>query len=287
LSSLLGKLVDRYAPPLARLYRTARDLRAPALGADAATLPNGVRLRGESQDSVDHRMRSGEIPLFARALARCETLVDVGSNVGLFACLGAASGVHTIAIEPAPGNVRLLCHNVRANGLTGVEVIPLGVADRIGIEALYGSGQGASLIHGWGGIRANSESLIPVNTLDGLLGERLRGRRLLIKIDVEGAELSVLEGARGMLSAPASPELLVEIGFEENFDGRINPTYVETFEMLFGLGFDCLAVEAGERVDILAVRKWVERRKRDFYALNFFFGRPAVIEAEIESRTER
>jgi FkbM family methyltransferase len=253
------------------------------IGADTATLPNGMHLLGENQDSIDNRIRSNEIPLFMRALARCETLVDVGSNVGLFACIGAASGLHTIAIEPAQRNVRLLCHNIRANHLTNMEVIPLGASNRIGVSTLYGSGQGASLLHGWGGIQANSESLIPVNTLDSLLYERLHGRRLLIKIDVEGTELSVLKGAERILSTPPLLELLVEIGFEENFDGMINPNYVETFEMLLGMGFDCLSVEAGERVSIQAVRKWVDQRKRDFYALNFFFGQPTVIEEEIKN----
>jgi hypothetical protein len=55
----------------------------------------------------------------------------------------------------------------------------------------------------------------------------------LIKVDVEGAEFNLLKGAAETLSRTPPPTWVIEICLSENFPGRCNPRYVETFDLLF------------------------------------------------------
>ena len=107
---------------------------------------------------------------------------------------------------------------------------------------MWGGGTGASLVAGWASIPNADVARVPVLTMDRALGTALDGRRALILMDVEGAELSVLRGASYILSRRPSPIWIVEIMASENQPSSFNPDFVDTFSMFFDAGYRCFPV---------------------------------------------
>jgi len=84
--------------------------------------------------------------------------------------------------------------------------------------------------------------MISLTTLDILLGDRFRGKRIVIKMDVEGAEYGVLLGASQIMRLIPRPTWLVEITLSEHRQGRHNPNFVKTFELFWALGYTAATV---------------------------------------------
>lgn len=140
--------------------------------------------------------------------------LDIGANVGQMtlemAELVGPKG-RVFAVEPAPGNLRLLRRHIEANGfLDRVCVLEAACVDTDGVTVTLGivSGNRRSDSVGSGhaivgaGTRPPPDCTVAVNvpgvTIDAIV-ERERIAPRAIKIDVEGSELRVLQGARRTL----------------------------------------------------------------------------------------
>jgi FkbM family methyltransferase len=172
-------------------------------------------------------------------LESADVFVNVGANVGYYVCHARHLGKKVVAIEPLEQNVQLLQRNLLANGWRDVEVFPLALGDRIGLEPLYGGGTAASLVSGWAGSSPRHFRMVPVTTLDNLLGDRFVGERILFLIDVEGFELPVLRGAIRQFTHRPAPAWFIEICIDEHQPGetQINPDLVSTFEVFWEHGY--------------------------------------------------
>ena len=149
-----------------------------------------------------------------------EFFLDVGSNVGSYAWT-AADHDPSLAVwlfEPDEKNVQLLRRTIESNKLSGARLFPVAVASTNGeIQFLVDDVSGAT-----GSLEdysSNDSSLhsqyklrrfrtVECRCLDSFHDE-LRGRRVVIKIDVEGAEDQALAGARRIL-AEVRPAILIE-----------------------------------------------------------------------------
>lgn len=131
---------------------------------------------------------------------------DFGSYFGYYALLAARSGARAYAFEPVPGNFALLDGNRRLNPSLDVRVRQMALSDRVGVahfEPPGGENLGRGHLAESGGIE------VETITLD-LFSEQEKWTRLdAAKIDVEGAELDVLRGAKETLKR-LRPRLLVE-----------------------------------------------------------------------------
>ena len=197
-----------------------------------------------------------ETQIIRAELQKADVFIDVGANIGFYSCLSRALGVPTVAIEPLPQNLTLLFRNLRNNGFTDVEVIPVGLAERPGIKTLHGGGTGASLVSGWAGTAAGWHRDIAISTFDRLILPIMGSRRALIKLDVEGAELGALNGAKGLLVANPAPVWLVEVNLDEHHPAGRNPDYRAIFELFFNAGYRAFIADAkSTELDSKAVRE--------------------------------
>jgi FkbM family methyltransferase len=137
------------------------------------------------------------------------TVIDVGAGMGFFTVRFArwvAPGGRVIAVEPETENLRLLRHRLESSGLAAnVDVIEGVAAEepgmlRLAINPFHPADH-----------RIGKEGL-PVRawTIDELVAARGWPAISLIKIDVQGAEVRVLRGARATI-ARFHPRLFVEV----------------------------------------------------------------------------
>jgi len=133
---------------------------------------------------------------------------DIGANFGLYSVmLSGTSSLQSIqAFEPLPRNLDQLAANLYLNGLdTEVTAHALALSDREARMALFvdAHSTGVSTLNPDGVARQASaydqRMEVQARTLDSL--SALRDTAILAKIDVEGAELQVLEGMKDFLSA--------------------------------------------------------------------------------------
>lgn len=142
--------------------------------------------------------------------------IDVGANFGYYTISLAnwvgPSGL-VVAFEPFPGNFAVLEKNVHLNQLHNVTLENSALSDCTGsVRLIYGAEDQLSATPSVGGYAVEGDRAsmnVPGGRLDDYAAD-LRKAPNFIKIDVEGAELAVLEGARHTLLA-ARPALLVEI----------------------------------------------------------------------------
>jgi FkbM family methyltransferase len=137
--------------------------------------------------------------------------VDVGANIGIHTlhaarAVGATGTVHSF--EPSPNTFRVLQQNVRANGLTRVELHQVALLDK-DCEVPFYQIEGMC---GWNNLFAGSDegTAVPVKatTLDEALPQG--GRIDIVKIDAEGAEPLIWRGMRRVLAENPQIRILIE-----------------------------------------------------------------------------
>ena len=131
--------------------------------------------------------------------------VDIGGNKGDFALLAGklvgASG-RVFVFEPAPSNCEWIERSIALNGYRSIELFPIALGDREGEITLHLSS--VSGHHSVVAPRSDGTGKavrVPVRTLDTVLAEHGAPRVDVLKIDVEGADMAVLQGATRTLSA--------------------------------------------------------------------------------------
>jgi FkbM family methyltransferase len=208
-------------------------------------------------------------------LPQCDLFVDVGANVGYYSCLACSLGKSVVAIEPLIHNLEYLYTNLVVNGWTDAEVVPVALSKSAGIAKLSGGSTGASLIRTWAGSSETWSRFIPLSTLDTVLGSRFNGKRVLIKIDVEGAEFEVMLGSVLTLRMDPPPTWLVEVCLTENHPAGLNPNFLQVFNIFWANGYKALALEAGgfRPVGQSDVERWVQTRQREFGNVSYIFHR--------------
>jgi FkbM family methyltransferase len=152
-------------------------------------------------------------------------VIDVGANLGEWTVpfarkVGPAGRV--LAIEPAPRNAVALESTLAANALRHAEIVRCAVGDNDGIAQFAvpvvtsaRTDTGTARI---GPTCAGHDALqVPLRSLDSLAAEHNLTRLDLIKVDVEGHERKVLDGAAAILGR-YRPVLVVETGHEADED---------------------------------------------------------------------
>jgi FkbM family methyltransferase len=168
--------------------------------------------------------------------------VDVGANIGSHAInaarlVGNAGSV--LAFEADPDTYQLLSNNIDANGLRNIVLRQTCVSDHVGTLSFYKHKDSAK-----SSIVDRGEELsvtLPSDTLDNLIAADKKID--VLKVDVEGAELSVLRGARAIFNDQRRPSIVII----EVFDIRDNMDRSEGIrEVLEGYGYKFYLFEGGK-----------------------------------------
>jgi FkbM family methyltransferase len=218
----------------------------------------GFRLKFSPGTSIVNRFLSTgkyeqeEIDVIINLLEEIEgekVMLDIGANIGMIslAVKSNVEGLTIHAFEPGPHQFKYLKENVKENNLESqISLWPLAIAETTGKRTFAihceedASGDGFVDTE-----RAGGTSTITVDTimLDDWWVKQRSPRIHLIKIDVEGAELLVLEGANKLIMSQ-KPVILFEL-YNKNL---INYPYdhQSIFEKIESFGYRILNLNLSE-----------------------------------------
>lgn len=189
-----------------------------------AKLGNGLNVVVPWNDDIGHSIyqhgyyERDTVLLIEKLLRPGMVFFDIGANIGQYSLVasksvGSAGEVHSF--EPDPITFRWLVRNVRLNNLTTVRTNQIALFNEVATKTLHlatptdtGSN---SFVMPWNFSGRTCE--VTCTTLDEYQKTRDRHRIDVIKLDVEGAELFVLQGATSIWASQHKPVLIIE--FEE------------------------------------------------------------------------
>lgn len=160
----------------------------------------------------------GTLKIIEQLLQPGDHFIDVGANIGLmsiFAARRIGPGGKVTAFEPHPKTREILLKNIALNGLERtVEVLPYALGSRSEKGKLYDDPSrnrgAASLMNTTDAAAIHDVQTISLDDFIESRADMNLPKPTLIKIDVEGLEIEVLNGAASMIQGENPPALIVE-----------------------------------------------------------------------------
>jgi FkbM family methyltransferase len=139
-------------------------------------------------------------------------VLDIGANAGYYSLIAAIRTKQVYAFEPSLAMRQQLESNIKLNAIRNISVEPCAVSDRNGTATLYLSSSDNSGMTGMQPAENFSGVTQTINTvsIDEWIVTKDSLRIDMIKIDVEGAEMKVLEGMKNVLEKD-HPGIFIEI----------------------------------------------------------------------------
>lgn len=223
----LGHEGDRAARADLEAYVLDEVLRRPILFEDARGLRYVLRPGENARAYLEHggNYEVAETRFCERYLEPGMTAVDVGAHIGVYTLLFArlvGSNGRVYAFEPAPANHRRLLENLALNAAENVVVeeaalfresgrVTLNLfPEELGAWHSLGRPSHADPSKSYATIEPSSSVEVAALTLDEYVARQAIERIDLLKVDVEGAEVDVLEGARATLASRRVGAVLFE-----------------------------------------------------------------------------
>jgi FkbM family methyltransferase len=199
---------------------------------------------------IAREVRSGEpeLAILPQLVKRGGLAVDVGANQGFFAFALAGVADHVIAFEPNPDYALFARWMLRGHA----EVLGYALSDQAGRQTFHLPVRDDGLVLHFAGSLKRSHAQaaktmrsfeVEVRTLDSF---RLADVRF-IKVDVEGSEREVLDGARGTI-ARDRPAMLVEL-----LAGTQDDPHGMTAAICRDFRYDAFVVQHGDKRPALPV----------------------------------
>jgi FkbM family methyltransferase len=198
------------------------------------TTEDGIHLRCRLPDLIQmfvYLFGTWEPDLAAflrRRLRPGDTFIDVGANIGCVSALASrlvGPRGTVIAIEPSPAVIAALQETVARNDLTNIRLVAAAVSDCDHELPLFSGPNhniGLTTTVARGGFR--EQGRVRAAPLGSLVTREELATARLIKIDVEGAEDSVLAGMLASVDAlAADAELVVELSPTWWSDPQLRP----------------------------------------------------------------
>lgn len=142
-------------------------------------------------------------------LEKGHVALDIGACIGSYTLELARRFTHVHAFEPNPDNLRVLAKNVRMNRMENVTVHSFALSNQNKQESLRvqrNNGETGTFQDHHYGLSYDRRILVEARTLDSLKLQNVE----LVKVDVEGWELAVLQGATRTLKEQM-PTIALEV----------------------------------------------------------------------------
>jgi FkbM family methyltransferase len=149
------------------------------------------------------------------------TLFDIGANIGLYSLLAAKKGLKVVAFEPESQNFAVMNANVYLNSLAdSMTALNLALSDRNALDYLYMPVFSTGTAFNQFGVapegiadpfRNGFKQAVFAYTVDAFTEKFSEFVPTHIKIDVDGIEAKIIEGAARTLESPEIQSMLVEL----------------------------------------------------------------------------
>ncbi len=193
-------------------------------------------------------------------------LWDIGANVGVFSLYAAVRrNIKVLAFEPSSMNYHILVRNIQLNQLSDrVMAYCLAFADHTQLGVLnFASYEAGSALNQFGAPGEKSRwTSNAAGLVHGMIGfklddfvERFNPRfPQHLKLDVDGIEIPILEGASATLRDPRLRSVMVELDLDHEEERRRAVSLLENAGLKFKTQGDVQATETARGANHLFVR---------------------------------
>jgi FkbM family methyltransferase len=190
-----------------------------------------------------------------RLLKRGAICFDIGAHIGYYSLLfSAAVGPEgqVFSYEPAPQTFSFLSRNVAKNLAQKVAIHQSAVGDSGGTVQMACGGE---MPLGWSRVRESGGLEVPCTTIDAEVS-RLKLKRVdFVKVDVEGYEPHVLEGAKNTL-ARLRPTVMFEVNAIALREHGAEPTRIS--DIFVSHGYELFVTQKRK---LQRIRQFLEERR--------------------------
>lgn len=239
-------------------------------------VPHVGILRMPKNDHVGELLEKGTFECCEQAflwlyLREGDTFFDCGTHAGLFSAVATQCMVHNgtvVGFEPNLACLDLYCTNLKQLGCLNFKALNVGLSDRDGTSSLLLGKQGMLAFSTLAPGAATHSQIgqetmqVALRSLDSLMDELAIAQVALAKLDVEGWEGFVLDGARESIAANKFPIWMIE--FTEVNAIAAGTTTQELWQKTEQMGYILC------RFDVAQLRLMPERQKAHYPYENLF-----------------
>jgi FkbM family methyltransferase len=239
-------------------------------------LPDGSLFSYPINSSIGYSLSRGgfeisEVDFVRRTLKKGDVVIDIGANGGFYTLIAAKIvGIegHVYSCEPGARELELLKNNIKINNLKNVTVIESAIGNKEGITEFAIAEDGAlnSLLkNDHPSQQIDHWQTVEINTIDNLVKQLNIEKVNFMKIDVEGAEKMVLEGAKKLMNLNDKITIMFEaLELTSNVYGY-KP--LELIDIFMDAGFRVQYFNRfGKEVDISPSNKRIKKNIHNFVA---------------------
>lgn len=206
-----------------------------------------------AQDIYCHDHEIAERAFVRLFLRPGDVFADIGANLGLYSVL--ASGIvrpdgAVFSFEPDPKAHERLLFNLQANGCTNVQPFQCALSNADETRTMQISTKGYDAYNSFGtpvrGEGTFQSREVACVSFDSFASQHPALQKVaMMKVDVEGWETMVLQGAQKQLSGDAAPVVLLE--FNDQAAKSSGQPCSQLYRWLEGLGYSLYTFEAKGR----------------------------------------
>lgn len=222
---LSNKLIPKYRHPEGIILQTIHGIKLHINPAQDQGLEKTLYAFGTYEKGI--------IRYLEGSLTNGSVFLDIGANIGLMTCVASrlvGPNGKVLAFEANPKTVPILEQNLALNECENVVMYPFGLGNEQGTATFYENWDvnrgGASFLKQ--GEQSGTD--VRIEKLDDLLEEQ---RIDLVKIDVEGFELFVLQGGQ-QLFEKTQPIFILEVSEQRSESKGVSPKEIMDFVQKLG-----------------------------------------------------
>lgn len=221
-----------------------------------ATLKSGVKLYLFPDSELSKliyldRFEKSEQVFMNRLLTQGDIFVDIGANIGLFSLIASkivGKSGHIYSFEPCSTTYERLQENIGLAHFQNISSFSMALSDQESVLDLCVSKEGFDAWNSF--VNPSVKSSFGTESVETISWDifaqkhSLMGNVTMMKIDVEGWEMQVLQGAANALSRPDAP--LLQIEFTEQNCYANGYTCKDLYHQLNDFGYQLFTYDVGE-----------------------------------------